>query len=320
MGLSGISTWGSDIGGYFSLGTRQLTPELMIRWIQFGAVSGVMRTKYAGVAIPPKGERPQPWSEEIVGHWRRYAKLRTQLYPYIAAHEAEYRRTGLPLMRHLALTDPADARAAATDDQFLFGPDLLAAPVVEPGATQRKLYVPKARWFDLWRTVAYHEPSGGLKLGRPARVRPGERTVDAPLDQLPLLLRAGAVLPLLSPDVDTLADYGAGSGTVRLRDRSRRTDLIALPRGRSASRMYEREKLTSIEGSRGWRLKVSGRTRRTYRLQASLLTLRRPFRPCSVRVGRRPLRRGAWSYRASTGVLRATFTAKSASLTVRRCG
>jgi alpha-glucosidase (family GH31 glycosyl hydrolase) len=320
MGLSGISTWGSDIGGYFSLGTRQLTPELMIRWIQFGAVSGVMRTKYAGVAIPPKGERPQPWSKEVLGHWRRYAKLRTQLYPYIAAHEAGYRRTGLPLMRHLALTDPADARAAATDDQFLFGPDLLAAPVLEPGATQRGLYVPNGRWFDLWRTVAYHEPTGGLRLGRPARVRPGDRTVDAPLDQLPLLLRAGAVLPLLPPDVDTLADYGGGSGVVRLRDRRRRTDLIAVPRGRTESRMYERERLVSIEGARSWRLKVAGRARRTYGLQASMLTLRRPFRPCSVRLGGRPLSRRAWSYRASTGVLRATFTAKSASLSVGRCG
>jgi alpha-glucosidase (family GH31 glycosyl hydrolase) len=320
MGLSGISTWGSDIGGFFSLGTRQLTPELMIRWIQFGAVSGVMRTKHGGVSIPPKGERPQPWSEEILPHWRRYAKLRTQLYPYVAAHEAFYRRTGLPLMRHLALIEPADKRALASDDQFLFGPDLLAAPVIEPGATQRRVYVPPSgRWLDLWRTLSYHSPSGGLRLGRPARVRPGERTLDAPLDQLPLLLRTGAVLPLLTPDVDTLADYGGGGGVVRLRDRRGRLDLIAVPRGRSESRMYEREKLVSIEGSGSWRLKVAGRSKRTYSLQASLLTLRRPFVPCGVRLGGRVLPRGSWSYRRTTGVLRVRFATRRGSLKVSRC-
>ena len=320
MGLSGISTWGSDIGGFFSLGQRQLTPELLIRWIQFGAVSGVMRTKHGGVSIPPRGERPQPWHPEILGHWRRYAKLRTQLYPYIAAHDAVYRRTGLPLMRHLALAQRRDDRAVATDDQFLFGPDLLAAPVVEPGAERRRVYVPGGdRWFDLWRTISYHERTGGLKLGRPARVRPGDRVLDAPLDQLPLLLRAGAVLPLLPPDVDTLADYGGGSGAVRLRDRRRRMDLIAVPRGTTASRMLERERLTSVEGRRAWRLKVGGRVRRTYRLQASLATLRRPFRPCAVTLDGRPLRRGAWSWSRRTGVLKATFTAKRGSLRARGC-
>ena len=319
MGLSGISTWGSDIGGYFSLGTRALTPELLIRRIQFGSVSGVMRTKYAGTAIPPKGERPQPWHDEIIGHWRRYAKLRTQLYPYIAAHEAAYRKTGLPLMRHLALAAPGDARAVATDDEFMFGPDLLVAPVLEPGATRRTLYVPNARWFDFWRSVSYHEPSGGLRLGRPERVRPGERAIDAPLDQLPLLLRAGAVLPLLAPDVDTLADYGGGSGVVRMRDRRRRLDLIAVPRGRTRARMFERERLASIEGRGGWRLKVAGRSRRTYRLQASMATLRRPFRPCSVVAAGRALPRSAWSYRAGTAVLKATFTMERGTLSVRRC-
>ena len=319
MGLSGISTWGSDIGGYFSLGNRELTPELMIRWIQFGSVSGVMRTKYAGVAIPPKGERPQPWHDQILGHWRRYAKLRTQLYPYIAAQDAVYRRTGRPLMSHLALAHPTDARAVATDDEFLFGPDLLVAPVIEPGAKERRIYAPNVRWFDFWRTLSYHEPSGGLRLGRPTRVKPGFRTLDAPLDQLPMLMRAGAVLPLLPPEVDTLADYGGGSGVIRLRDRARRMDLVALPRGTTTSRMLESERLTSAEGRGLWRLGVAGRVRRTYRLQASMLTLRRPFRPCSLTLDGRRLRRGAWSYSRKTGVLKVTFTTRAGTLRARRC-
>ena len=97
------------------------------------------------------------------------------------------------------------------------------------------------------------------------------------------------------------------------------TNLVALPRGKTTARMFESESIVSDEGPRTWRLTVKGRARRTYRLQASLRTLRRPFRPCSVRLGGRLLPRGAWSHRESTGVLRATFRAKRASVTVGRC-
>ena len=81
MGLSGISTWGSDIGGFFAFFEDELTPELLIRWVQFGAVSGVMRTQADGIAVPEK-PRPQVWDPDQIANWRRYTKLRTQLYPY----------------------------------------------------------------------------------------------------------------------------------------------------------------------------------------------------------------------------------------------
>jgi alpha-glucosidase (family GH31 glycosyl hydrolase) len=322
MGLSGISTWGSDIGGYFWLGTNRLTPELLIRWIQFGSVSTVMRTKAGGVAVPAK-ERPQIWEREILPHWKRWARLHTQLQPYLAAASARYRRTGMPVMAHHALTHPDDADAVAREDQFLFGPDLLAAPVLEPGATQRRLHLPEGRWVDLWRSVTYEEDRGGLAL-RSARVLDGGRsaTLPAPLDELPLLARAGTVLPLLAPDVDTLADYGAGApGVVRLADRRDRLELLAFPRGRSNAAFNEDERLFSAEGPRRWRLRVEGARRRTYRLQASLATLQRPFTPCRVLVGGRPLARRAWSYDRSARRLRVTFAARTATLSVRgdRC-
>ena len=74
MGLSGISTWGSDIGGFFALLQAQLSPELLTRWVQFGAVSGVMRTQADGIAVPDKS-RPQVWDPDQIDNWRRYAKL-----------------------------------------------------------------------------------------------------------------------------------------------------------------------------------------------------------------------------------------------------
>ena len=217
--MSGVARFGSDIGGYNSFGPKErLTTELLQRWIEFGAVSGVMRTKRSGIAIPAY-ERPQVFDRATLPVWRRYAKLHTQLLPYIEAADAHYRATGIPLMRHGLLTDPGDPRAARADDQFRFGPDLLAAPVLEPGARRRRLYAPRGRWIDLWASARYVRRDGSLRLRR-ARVLRGGRyhTLPAPLDRLPLLVRSGAVIPLLPADVDTLAPY-RGRGVVRLADR-----------------------------------------------------------------------------------------------------
>ena len=135
--------WASDVGGFFTLTGNKLTRELLHRWIQFGAVSGVMRTKGRGSACP-LASRPQIWERPTISLWRRYAKLRTQLYPYVSAAAAEYRRTGMPLMRHLALSFPDDARATAREDQFMFGPDLLAAPVCATASAARACTCPAA--------------------------------------------------------------------------------------------------------------------------------------------------------------------------------
>ena len=321
MGLSGISTWGSDIGGFFALGTNRLTEELLVRWIQFGAVSTVMRTKAGGVAVPAK-ERPQIWEDEILPHWRRWARLHTQLSPYLVAATERYLRTGMPVMAHLALAYPDEPGAVARADEFLFGPDLLAAPVVRPGATERRLYLPRGRWVDLWRSAAYDERGGGLELGRARLLRGTDVvTVPAPLEELPLFVRAGAVLPLLAPDVDTLTDYGAGApGVVRAADRAGELRLLAFPRGRTTASFNRDERLRSVEGRRRWRLVVEGTAERTYRLQASLATLRRPFRPCAVSAAGRRLRRGReWSYSRFSRVLHASFTARRATLSVRGC-
>jgi alpha-glucosidase (family GH31 glycosyl hydrolase) len=318
MGLSGVSTWGSDIGGFFALLENRLTPELLKRWIEFGAVSGVMRTQANGIRVPDS-PRPQVWDPEIQPVWRRWAKLRTQLYPYLAAADAQYRRSGLPIMRHLALAYPDDRRAGAVEDAFLFGPDLLAAPVVEPGATRRELYLPRGRWVDLWRSVRYRETDGGLGLGR-VRVLGGGRTVTvpAPLDELPLLARAGTLLPLLTPDVDTLAEYGDRASAVSLRERRDRRVLLAFPRGRSAARLEDGGRLRSRElKGRGWELRLGGEPRR-WQIQASLRQLERPFRPCSVTTenGARVM---GWRYDASTRVLRVTVGAGRGLLSVRPC-
>lgn len=320
MGLSGISTWGSDIGGYHALNENRLTPELLTRWIQLGSATPVMRTKAGGVHIPAS-PRPQIWEPEMLPTWRRWAKLHTQLSPYLRAGDAEYRRSGMPLVRHLALAYPSDPASVKVDDAYLFGPDLLVAPVLGPGQRQRSVYLPPGRWVDLWRSARYDERSGGLELGR-ATTRAGAReaVLPAPLDELPLLARAGTVLALLGRDVDTLADYGAGTpGVVRAADRYGSMELLAFPRGRSVARFNERERISSVERRRRWTLTVHGERTRRYALQASLGTLRRPFRPCRVRLAGRPLARTRWRYDRRTRVLRATVRVRRGTLDVRGC-
>ncbi|HEV7735372.1 MAG TPA: TIM-barrel domain-containing protein [Candidatus Binatia bacterium] len=318
MGLSGVAVWGSDIGGFFALGERALTPELLARWVQFGAVSGVMRTQHNGFAVPAK-MRPQIYDDGQIANWKRYAKLRTQLYPYLVGAAAEYRRSGLPIMRHLALVTPDDPVAVARDDEFLFGPDILAAPVVTPGAVTRDVYLPDGAWIDLWRAGTYDSATGSFVMGA-ATVLAGRsaRTVPAPLDELPLFVRAGAVLPLLPPDVDTLADYGDPSpDLVKLRDRDDRLELLAFPRGTSASWLGGSERLLAVERPGSWELRVRTKRRRTIGLQASLATLAQPFVPCSVTWNGVRLPPDAWSWNADTRVLRTRVEGRRGRLRVQ---
>jgi alpha-glucosidase (family GH31 glycosyl hydrolase) len=293
MGLSGVSRWGSDIGGYDTIGSDpRLTPELLKRWIAFGAVSGVMRIKKSGLEIPAY-RRPQVWDPDVIGVWRKFTKLHTQLYPYIQAADRLYRRTGMPLMRALVLEHPRDARAAAIEDQFMFGPDLLAAPVLRAGARSRRAYLPRGRWRDARRALAYDRSDGSFHA-RPAPRLNGRRTVSARarLDELPLFVREGAVIPMLPADTFTLADYGAGE-VIRLADRRHRMRLLAFP-----------------SPGRPWQIELDGDLRRRYTLEAA-------FRACSVALDGRPLRRSAWGNRA--GVLTASFTARRGTLSIRGC-
>jgi alpha-glucosidase len=285
IGMSGISTWGSDIGGFFAIGARKLTPELLMRWVQFGAVSPVMRMQRNGVAFPEK-PRPQIEDDDQIENWRRYAKLHTRLLPYLEGADRTYRRTGMPIMRDLALAYPADERSGMREDEYLFGPDLLAAPVIEPGATERELYLPRGRWIDFWRSVSYREKRGNLRVRRARLLHGGrEATVPAPLDELPLMMRAGAVVPLLPADVDTLARYGPGPDAVPFKKRRGRLDLIAFPRGRWHGTFFHGEKLRSVVHPHHWDLMIRGKRTRRYRLQAVL-----PFKTCAGRLVRTTFR------------------------------
>ncbi len=173
MGLSGFSFVGSDVSGF--AGTA--SGELYTRWLQLAVFYPFMRS-HTELSTPDK----EPWS---FGHPfeainKRTIELRYELLPYLYNCMQHASETGIPAMRPLFLEFPEDERVAAIDDEFLFGPDLLVAPVLREGATEREVYLPQVDWFDYW-------------TGRPLA---GGRTIHVPatLDSFPLFVRGGAFI------------------------------------------------------------------------------------------------------------------------------
>ncbi|HKY16728.1 MAG TPA: TIM-barrel domain-containing protein [Microthrixaceae bacterium] len=279
MGLSGVSLWGSDIGGFFAFPGDELSAELLSRWIELGAFSGVMRLQAGGISVGG-GPRATVLDPEVLPVWERYARLRTQLFPYIAGAQEGYARTGMPLMRHAVLTSPDDEVAIGLDDQYLFGADLHVAPVLTEGSVTRSVHLPAGEWIDLWRSMSFDD---GPRLGA-ATIRPGggPAEVAATVDEIPLHVRAGAVVPLLPDDVDTLAAYG--DDVVDLDDRADRRILLAFPGPTWAGPLGPGERMRSRTSPERWTLDIEADRSRTYELQASLALLDPGFVPCTLRV------------------------------------
>ena len=198
---TGLPYWDTDIAGFFSpaipadyhaahkplidgsdardtIANYEDYPELFVRWFEWSAFQPVMRAH---------GERAhnEVWSygkqaEPILA---KYLKLRYQLLPY--TYSAAYRsyQTGAPYMRALFMDFPADPKVADIADEYMYGPAFLVAPVTEQGATQRTVYLPDGcDWYNYWTNE---------------RLRGGQTIIaNAPIDTLPLFVRAGSIVPL----------------------------------------------------------------------------------------------------------------------------
>jgi alpha-D-xyloside xylohydrolase len=177
--LSGIPYWNTDIGGFF--GGDPDDPgyrELFVRWFQFGSFCPMFRVH--GTGKPKEMWRFGPEVETILA---RYDRLRYRLLPYLYSLAWRVTSDGYTLMRALPMDFPRDPRAANLTDQYMWGPAIMVSPVTQPGATSREVYLPAcAGWSDFWT---------GERL-------PGGQTVQAaaPLDTLPLYVRAGSIIPL----------------------------------------------------------------------------------------------------------------------------
>ncbi|MGW3461611.1 glycoside hydrolase family 31 protein [Streptomyces olivaceoviridis] len=179
LGLCGVPYSGPDVGGF----DGSPSPELYLRWFQLGAYLPLFRT-HASL----RAGRREPWEfgAEVLEHARVALLERRRLLPYFLTLAHLARRTGAPYVRPLWWGAPEDRALRDCEDTFLLGDGLLVAPVLDPGVRRRAVRLPRGRWYDTL-TEEVHEG-------------PGRVLVDAPLSRIPVLARAGAVLPVRGAD------------------------------------------------------------------------------------------------------------------------
>ncbi len=220
-GMSGLPLWTADLGGY----TKSAgAPDglVLARWLEFAAFSPVMEI------LSQTNLQPWDWDAHVAGGgsgtklldlYRRYAVLHMSLFPYRYAAAEEAAATGMPILRALPLLYQNDAAARTAKDEYLFGPELLVAPVTDAN-TRRVVYLPKGDWIDLWTGAA----------------TTGERTlvVDAPAETIPVFARAGAVIPKIPEDVMTLVPASeSGNSPLKTLDDRRVYEMVSATAGGS---------------------------------------------------------------------------------------
>lgn len=174
-GLSGYSLQHTDIGGYTAIDRFVLkyyrSKELLMRWTELGAFTAVFRTHEGNI---PEVNHQIYSNKEILRHFSRFAKVYAAWKPYRIELVKEAAETGLPVVRHPFIHYPDDPEVYGLDHQFMVGPDLMVAPVLDPGEDQVEVYLPKDRWVHLWTGKEYGSSERGVyetvraPIGEPA--------------------------------------------------------------------------------------------------------------------------------------------------------
>jgi alpha-glucosidase len=185
LGLSGQPFVGADIGGF----GENSEPELLVRWFQAASLSPFCRNHNDA-----EGVDQYPWSfgPEVERLCKAALDLRYRLLPYMYTAFIRATQDGTPVMRAMAFHDQSDPHLRGSDDQYLLGPDLLVAPIVEKGSTSRKVKLPKGEWFDWWSNASHQTR---------------EHSADAPLDKIPVYARAGSVIAMWPEAPPSTMDY-----------------------------------------------------------------------------------------------------------------
>lgn len=193
--VTGLPWWTTDTGGFFRPGESQYTDpayrELFLRWFQYSVFTPLLRVH--GYQSDTELWRYGPYLE---AQCRRWLALRYKLLPYLYSEAARVSFSGSTLMRPLVLDFPGDEKALSQPFEYMFGPALLVAPVTSPGIVEKKVYLPRSAggWYDFW--------SGRRSRGG------SEVSVQTPMEQIPLFVRAGSILPL-GPALDYATESSA---------------------------------------------------------------------------------------------------------------
>lgn len=180
-GLGGIPFWTTDISGYCGdITDHEAMAELYTRWMQFGIFNPLSRAHHEG----DNAVEPWQFGERAERHSRSAIELKYRLFPYLYSYAREAHDSGLPLLRGLFMEYPHDEQALAIDDQFLFGEELLVAPVLRKGERVRRLYLPEGEWYD------FHDPRQTYFGGETIAYR-------APLSVIPLFVKKGSIIPMM---------------------------------------------------------------------------------------------------------------------------
>jgi alpha-D-xyloside xylohydrolase len=190
--LSGIPYWTTDIGGFVDGNPDDPAyRELFVRWFEFGTFCPIFRVHGTRTTNQNELWSYGPEAQKIL---TKFDRLRYRLMPYIYSLAWKTTSEGYTPMRALAMDFRTDVRADNIGNQFMFGPALLVNPVTEPEATSRSVYLPTGDWYDFWTGSKTH---GGHRIDAPA-----------PLDRLPLYVRAGSIVPM-GPEVQYAAEKPA---------------------------------------------------------------------------------------------------------------
>lgn len=188
--MSGYAVWGHDVGGYQDTNFSKSPPNLFMRWAQFGCFSPIMQMHRQ---VTRGLQYPWRYGDQALANYRTYTRLHTRLFPYIYTYAHRANQTGVPIIRPLVLLDQADPNTFAVEHAYRFGDELLVAPILEPNATSRAVYLPAGDWFDFWTNQAH---TGGQLV----------TWTNADQTKLPVFVRSGALIPMLMDDVRTLCD------------------------------------------------------------------------------------------------------------------